>query len=158
MFTQGFHLQIQGLARLREIGAREYAPSIGRFLSPDPLLDPGAPQSWNACDYADDTAVTTADPSGGCADIDGLTPAVALGRFISSWGSLAEAVQWPILRAGHSPSIAAERSPAGHARAGLVSPAGSEQGFVTHFRVNAVAVVGDGGWKTVASGPYPQGT
>ncbi|MFF4693441.1 RHS repeat-associated core domain-containing protein [Streptomyces sp. NPDC001307] len=55
---------------LTNLGAREYDPSIGRFLSPDPLLDPGAPQSWNAYDYADDTPVTTADPSGGCADID----------------------------------------------------------------------------------------
>ncbi|MEU5633882.1 RHS repeat-associated core domain-containing protein [Streptomyces rishiriensis] len=55
---------------LTNLGAREYDPSVGRFLSPDPTLDPGAPQSWNAYDYADDTPVTTSDPSGGCADID----------------------------------------------------------------------------------------
>ncbi|MEW2162207.1 RHS repeat-associated core domain-containing protein [Streptomyces sp. NPDC007084] len=55
---------------LTNLGAREYDPSIGRFLSPDPLLDPGSPQSWNAYDYADDTPVTTSDPTGGCADID----------------------------------------------------------------------------------------
>ncbi|MER5429828.1 RHS repeat-associated core domain-containing protein [Streptomyces sp. NPDC002588] len=55
---------------LTNLGAREYDPTIGRFLSPDPLLDPGAPQSWNAYDYADDTPVTTSDPSGDCADID----------------------------------------------------------------------------------------
>ncbi|TKT10859.1 RHS repeat-associated core domain-containing protein [Streptomyces galbus] len=55
---------------LTNLGAREYDPSIGRFLSPDPLLDPGAPQSWNAYDYADDTPVTTSDPSGKCPDID----------------------------------------------------------------------------------------
>ncbi|WP_095857432.1 RHS repeat-associated core domain-containing protein [Streptomyces sp. Ag82_O1-15] len=35
---------------LTNLGAREYAPSIGRFLSPDPLLDTGAPRSWNAYD------------------------------------------------------------------------------------------------------------
>ncbi|WP_179436316.1 hypothetical protein [Streptomyces sp. Ag82_O1-15] len=45
-------------------------PSIGRFLSPDPLLDPGSPQSWNAYDYADDTPITTSDPTGACADAD----------------------------------------------------------------------------------------
>ncbi|MFI6662805.1 RHS repeat-associated core domain-containing protein [Streptomyces sp. NPDC050523] len=55
---------------LTNLGAREYDPSIGRFLSPDPLLDTGAPQSWNAYDYADDTPVTTSDPSGGCAQAD----------------------------------------------------------------------------------------
>ncbi|WP_229924831.1 RHS repeat-associated core domain-containing protein [Streptomyces sulfonofaciens] len=55
---------------LTNLGAREYDPSIGRFLSPDPILDPGAPQSWNAYDYADDTPVTTSDPSGACADVD----------------------------------------------------------------------------------------
>ncbi|WP_345564540.1 RHS repeat-associated core domain-containing protein [Streptomyces plumbiresistens] len=55
---------------LTNLGAREYDPSIGRLLSPDPLLDPGAPQSWNAYDYADDTPVTGSDPSGACADID----------------------------------------------------------------------------------------
>ncbi|MGW0831987.1 RHS repeat-associated core domain-containing protein [Streptomyces prunicolor] len=55
---------------LTNLGAREYDPSIGRFLSPDPVLDTGSPQSWNAYDYADDTPVTTSDPSGACADID----------------------------------------------------------------------------------------
>ncbi|MFF2129327.1 RHS repeat-associated core domain-containing protein [Streptomyces olivochromogenes] len=55
---------------LTNLGAREYDPSIGRFLSPDPLLDPGSPQSWNAYDYADDTPITTSDPTGACADAD----------------------------------------------------------------------------------------
>ncbi|MQY36163.1 hypothetical protein SRB17_41600 [Streptomyces sp. RB17] len=51
---------------LTNLGAREYDPSIGRFLAPDPLLAPGDPQSWNAYDYADDTPVTSSDPSGLC--------------------------------------------------------------------------------------------
>lgn len=51
---------------LTNLGAREYAPSIGRFLSPDPLLDTGAPQSWNAYD----TPVTGSDPTGACSDVD----------------------------------------------------------------------------------------
>ncbi|MFS4093357.1 HYD1 signature containing ADP-ribosyltransferase family protein [Streptomyces sp. AF1A] len=51
---------------LTNLGAREYDPSIGRFLAPDPLLDTGDPQSWNAYDYADDTPVTSSDPSGLC--------------------------------------------------------------------------------------------
>ncbi|MFQ6146422.1 RHS repeat-associated core domain-containing protein [Streptomyces seoulensis] len=51
---------------LTNLGAREYDPTIGRFLSPDPLLVPGDPQSWNAYDYADETPVTSSDPSGLC--------------------------------------------------------------------------------------------
>ncbi|MBJ7905112.1 hypothetical protein IF655_17625 [Streptomyces sp. DSM 110735] len=58
---------------LTNLGAREYDPSIGRFLAPDPLLDPSDPQSWNAYDYADDTPVTGSDPSGLCmADLCGV--------------------------------------------------------------------------------------
>ncbi|MFH9083690.1 RHS repeat-associated core domain-containing protein [Streptomyces sp. NPDC017673] len=51
---------------LTNLGAREYDPTIGRFLSPDPLLDPGSPQTWNAYDYAGDSPVTESDPSGLC--------------------------------------------------------------------------------------------
>ncbi|MEU4089950.1 RHS repeat-associated core domain-containing protein [Streptomyces aureus] len=51
---------------LTNLGAREYDPSIGRFLSPDPILDPGSPQTWNAYDYAGDSPVTESDPSGLC--------------------------------------------------------------------------------------------
>ena len=58
---------------LTNLGAREYDPSIGRFLSPDPVLDSGAPQSWNAYDYAADSPVTLSDPSGLCpADLCGI--------------------------------------------------------------------------------------
>ncbi|WP_406446857.1 polymorphic toxin-type HINT domain-containing protein [Streptomyces sp. NBC_01613] len=51
---------------LTNLGAREYDPTIGRFLSPDPILDPGSPQGWNAYDYAGDSPVTASDPSGLC--------------------------------------------------------------------------------------------
>lgn len=45
-----------------------------RNLDRGPLLDTGSPQSWNAYDYADDTPVTTPDPSGSCAEADCDTP------------------------------------------------------------------------------------
>jgi RHS repeat-associated protein len=51
---------------LTNLGAREYDPTVGRFLSPDPILDPGSPQGWNAYDYAGDSPVTASDPSGLC--------------------------------------------------------------------------------------------
>lgn len=46
------------------LGAREYDPSLGRFLSADPLLDPGNPQQLNGYAYANNSPVTHADPSG----------------------------------------------------------------------------------------------
>lgn len=49
---------------LTNLGAREYDSSTGRFLSPDPLLVPGDPESWNAYSYADNSPVTLDDPHG----------------------------------------------------------------------------------------------
>ncbi len=49
---------------LTNLGAREYDSTVGRFLSPDPLFDPGDPQSWNAYSYADDNPTSNSDPTG----------------------------------------------------------------------------------------------
>ncbi|MGA8114788.1 MAG: RHS repeat-associated core domain-containing protein [Actinocatenispora sp.] len=46
------------------LGAREYDPSLGRFLSADPLLDTGDPQQLNGYAYADNSPVVHSDPSG----------------------------------------------------------------------------------------------
>ncbi|MBD0739580.1 hypothetical protein BGM09_08995 [Streptomyces sp. CBMA29] len=46
------------------IGARDYDPTTGRFISVDPLLDPNDPQSLSGYDYADNTPVTNSDPTG----------------------------------------------------------------------------------------------
>jgi RHS repeat-associated protein len=46
------------------LGAREYDPVSGRFLSADPLLDPADPQQLNAYAYARNNPVTDSDPSG----------------------------------------------------------------------------------------------
>ncbi|MCZ2525926.1 RHS repeat-associated core domain-containing protein [Streptomyces sp. HB2AG] len=55
---------------LTHIGAREYDPKIGQFISVDPLLVPDAPQSLNGYSYADNTPVTSSDPTGMCSQID----------------------------------------------------------------------------------------
>ncbi len=55
---------------LTHIGAREYDPGIGQFISVDPLLVPESPQSLNGYSYANNTPVTTSDPTGMCAEID----------------------------------------------------------------------------------------
>ena len=49
---------------LTNIGAREYSPALGRFLSPDALLNSADPQSFNGYAYADNNPVTGSDPSG----------------------------------------------------------------------------------------------
>jgi RHS repeat-associated protein len=65
---------------LTHLGAREYDPTTGRFLSVDPVLDTGDPQSLNGYAYADNNPATLSDPSGldgcatggdGCTDPDG---------------------------------------------------------------------------------------
>ncbi|MFD7361664.1 RHS repeat-associated core domain-containing protein [Streptomyces sp. NPDC059885] len=49
---------------LTHIGAREYDPTLGQFISVDPLLSPDQPQSLNGYGYANSNPVTTSDPSG----------------------------------------------------------------------------------------------
>ena len=46
------------------LGAREYDPSLGRFLSVDPVLDTDDPQQMNGYAYANNAPVTSADPTG----------------------------------------------------------------------------------------------
>ncbi|MCT9006617.1 RHS repeat domain-containing protein [Streptomyces rhizosphaerihabitans] len=49
---------------LTHLGARDYDPATGRFLSTDPVLTPTDPQSLNAYGYADNDPVTSSDPTG----------------------------------------------------------------------------------------------
>jgi RHS repeat-associated protein len=46
------------------LGAREYNPAAGVFISPDPLIDPYNPQDLNAYAYASDNPTTNSDPTG----------------------------------------------------------------------------------------------
>ncbi|MCA2217178.1 RHS repeat domain-containing protein [Jidongwangia harbinensis] len=49
---------------LVHLGAREYDPKLGRFISVDPILDSGDPQSLNGYTYAGANPVTDSDPDG----------------------------------------------------------------------------------------------
>ncbi|MFI8281252.1 polymorphic toxin-type HINT domain-containing protein [Streptomyces sp. NPDC085929] len=49
---------------LTHIGAREYDPALGQFLSVDPLLAPDQHQSLNGYSYATNSPVTYSDPTG----------------------------------------------------------------------------------------------
>ncbi|MCY3821370.1 MAG: RHS repeat-associated core domain-containing protein [Gammaproteobacteria bacterium] len=46
-------------------GGRVYDPTLGRFLSPDPLVgNPGSAQSWNGYSYVSNSPMSYVDPSG----------------------------------------------------------------------------------------------
>ncbi|MFJ8475887.1 polymorphic toxin-type HINT domain-containing protein [Kitasatospora sp. NPDC094011] len=49
---------------LTNLGAREYQPTTGRFLNPDPIIDLASPQQWNAYAYSNNDPVNLSDPSG----------------------------------------------------------------------------------------------
>jgi len=49
---------------LTNLGAREYNPATGSFVSPDPLLTPYDPQDLNPYAYAAGNPATNSDPSG----------------------------------------------------------------------------------------------
>ena len=51
---------------LTHLSAREYDPSLGRFISVDPIVT-GDPQQAHGYAYAENTPVTQSDPSGLCA-------------------------------------------------------------------------------------------
>ncbi|MFE9880711.1 polymorphic toxin type 43 domain-containing protein [Streptomyces sp. NPDC005784] len=47
-----------------DVGARKYDPTLGRFISVDPLFDPTSPQELGGYTYAADNPITNSDPSG----------------------------------------------------------------------------------------------
>ncbi|MEU7519467.1 polymorphic toxin-type HINT domain-containing protein [Kitasatospora aureofaciens] len=49
---------------LTNLGARQYDPARGRFISPDPILDEADPQQWNGYAYSNNNPVNLSDPSG----------------------------------------------------------------------------------------------
>ncbi|MFE9609850.1 RHS repeat-associated core domain-containing protein [Streptomyces sp. NPDC006012] len=49
---------------LTHIGAREYDPTTGRFISVDPLLETDKPQTLNGYTYSANNPVTFSDPTG----------------------------------------------------------------------------------------------
>lgn len=50
------------------IGARDYDPSLGQFISVDPLLELTRPQTLGGYSYAQNSPVTYSDPTGMCID------------------------------------------------------------------------------------------
>ncbi|MDG4820173.1 RHS repeat-associated core domain-containing protein [Micromonospora sp. WMMD956] len=61
---QGFLGGFKDPTGLTHLGAREYDPTIGRFISVDPINDPGNPRQLPAYTYAANNPITYSDPSG----------------------------------------------------------------------------------------------
>lgn len=49
---------------LTHLGAREYDPALGRFISVDPLLEIDKPQTLNGYTYGAQNPLTYTDPTG----------------------------------------------------------------------------------------------
>ncbi|MGW4115107.1 RHS repeat-associated core domain-containing protein [Actinosynnema sp. NPDC004786] len=60
-FVGGTNDAATGLVHL---GARQYDPALGRFLSVDPLMDSADPQQWNGYAYSNNSPITLSDPTG----------------------------------------------------------------------------------------------
>jgi RHS repeat-associated protein len=55
-----------GAQATNQIGARNYDPTTGKFLSVDPVLSTGNPQQTNGYSYANNNPTTSSDPTGLC--------------------------------------------------------------------------------------------
>ncbi|GLY23725.1 RHS repeat-associated core domain-containing protein [Micromonospora sp. NBRC 101691] len=62
--TRGFLGGTQDNTGLTHLGAREYDPALGMFISADPLIDPNDPSELGGYTYARNNPVTFSDPSG----------------------------------------------------------------------------------------------
>ncbi|MGW7280165.1 RHS repeat domain-containing protein [Streptomyces sp. NPDC054844] len=62
--TRSFVSGTQDPTGLTHLGAREYDPTLGTFISVDPLIDTDAPLQMNAYAYANSRPVTASDPDG----------------------------------------------------------------------------------------------
>ncbi|WP_168200615.1 polymorphic toxin-type HINT domain-containing protein [Allokutzneria sp. NRRL B-24872] len=61
---KGFVGGTQDSTGLTHLGAREYDPANGRFLSVDPVMDLADPQQTNGYSYANNSPITMSDPDG----------------------------------------------------------------------------------------------
>jgi RHS repeat-associated protein len=62
--TRGFLSGTSDPTGLTHLGAREYDPLTGRFISVDPIMDASDPQQWAGYAYANNSPATVSDPAG----------------------------------------------------------------------------------------------
>ena len=69
---------------LTYLNARYYDPALQRFLSPDPLMNPGDPRTLDAYRYAENNPVVFTDASGlfaACSGVSGAAEAACLSSY-----------------------------------------------------------------------------
>jgi RHS repeat-associated protein len=76
---------------LTYLNARYYDPVLGRFLSPDPLMDPGDPRTLDPYMYAANNPVTFMDATGLCYGLDAKQMAACAQSLNTSAAALAKA-------------------------------------------------------------------
>ncbi|WP_204014834.1 polymorphic toxin-type HINT domain-containing protein [Virgisporangium aurantiacum] len=88
--TRGFLDGTADNTGLTHLGAREYEPNTGRFISVDPVMDLADPTQWNGYAYANSNPVTNSDPSGLlCLEVcGGPDDDIFQGQLQNSWGNL----------------------------------------------------------------------
>lgn len=77
---------------LTYLNARYYDPELLRFLSPDPLMDPGDPRTLDAYRYAENNPVAFTDATGlfaACSGLSGSAEKKCLGSYYKGTGSAA---------------------------------------------------------------------
>ncbi|MFJ6822974.1 polymorphic toxin-type HINT domain-containing protein [Streptomyces niveus] len=70
---------------LTHLGAREYDPALGKFMSVDPVIDYTQPEQMNAYAYAHNSPVTQSDPTGLAPDDCAMTGVTCKPNGDGSW-------------------------------------------------------------------------
>lgn len=83
---------------LTHLGARDYDPTTGRFISVDPVLDTSNPQQLNGYAYAEANPVTKSDPTG----LESCYPVYCSGNH-GTYGNLPP-IPPPSTGGGHAPA------------------------------------------------------
>jgi RHS repeat-associated protein len=94
-FIGGISDPASGLVHL---GARDYDPTTGRFLSSDPIMDLSDPQQMQGYVYANNSPVTESDPDGMCSGPDGIGCRHKVSRQGYDWSNPAERARYEVNR------------------------------------------------------------
>jgi RHS repeat-associated protein len=137
------------VTQLENLGAREYDPATGRFLSLDPVLEATNPNEINGYDYAGNNPVTGSDPTGlmmncgpdnvGCGGLPG-GPAPTQAS-IDNWHQTQQASERQL--AALAAQAAADRAPVTHISPHVSIVSADE--YADRFKAAWAAVVGKRG-------------
>jgi RHS repeat-associated protein len=92
---RGWLNQVADATGLTYLNARYYDPLLGRFLSPDPLMNPGDPRTLDPYRYADNNPVVYTDATGlspSCGDMDSLSSTACYSGYIADHTSYSGAL------------------------------------------------------------------